>query len=278
MNILFFGDIVGRTGRVAVKEVLPTLKKEYKIDLTIANGENLAGGFSMTFETYREMTEAGIDYFTSGNHIWKKADFLPYLDDKNINILRPANYPENVPGRGVTEIKIKNQKVVIINLAGMVFMPEYLNNPFLEIDKILKSYLPRPVSNRAEADGKAGKLQADSCIIVDFHAEATSEKVCLGHYLDGRVSAVVGTHTHIATADARVLPGGTAYITDVGMAGALESSLGDEFGPCINHFLTALPFKLEVADGPAVVNAVVIKTDNKTGLAKNIQQISKIVK
>jgi len=261
MNILFIGDIVGRTGRNAVKNILPELKQKYQVDFTIANGENIAGGTGMTFETYREMNEAGIDYFTSGNHIWKKTDFIPNLEIKNVNVIRPANYPEGVPGKGFAEVTIDDKKIIIINLLGLVFMPEYLNNPFLTADKILSQL----------------SILNSQIIIVDFHAEATSEKVCFGQYLDGRVSAVLGTHTHIPTADARVLPKGTAYITDVGMAGALDSSIGDELGPIIEHFKTGLPFKLEVAGPPAVVNAVVIKINDKTGLADEIVQIREIV-
>lgn len=262
MKILFIGDIVGRTGRQAVKKILADLKKEYELDFVIANGENLAGGLGMTFETYREMREAGIDYFTSGNHIWKKQDFVPNLEDKSINILRPANYPEQgVPGRGFVEVKVGKEKLLIINLQGAVFMDEYIGNPFLTADKIL-SLTP---------------YNLHLATIVDFHAEATSEKVTLGHYLDGRVSAVIGTHTHIATADARILPKGTAYLTDVGMVGSLNSSLGDELAPIINHFKTGLPFKLEVAPFPAVFNAALIDIDSKTALAKNIELISRVV-
>lgn len=265
MNILFIGDIVGRTGRTAVKKILPQLKKKYEVGFTIANGENLAGGIGMTFETYREMNEAGIDYFTSGNHIWKKADFIPNLDIKDVNVIRPANYPDGVPGKGLAEITINDKKIVVINLLGLVFMDEYFNNPFLTVDSILKSYPSTELG--------AGKLS----IIVDFHGEATSEKVCFGQYLDGRVSAIIGTHTHIPTNDARILPNGSAYITDVGMAGSLNSSIGDELEPIIEHFKTGLPFKLEVAGLPAVVDAVVINIDDKTGLANKITQIREIV-
>lgn len=262
MNILFIGDIVGRTGRQAVKKILPDLKKERKIDFVIANGENLAGGLGMTFETYREMSDCGIDYFTSGNHIWKKQDFIPYLDHKDIHVIRPANYPDpNIPGKGFVELFIKKEKLWLINLLGNVFMDEYISNPFWEIDKILS-----PLTSHCS-----------HLIIVDFHGEATSEKVTLGHYLDGKVSAVIGTHTHIPTADGRILPKGTAYITDVGMVGALNSSIGDEVEPIIRHFKTGLPFKLEVASGPAIFSAVLIQIDSKTKLAKNIELIQKIV-
>lgn len=265
MNILFIGDIVGRTGREAVKKILPDLKEKYQLDFVIANGENLAGGIGMTFETYREMNEAGIDYFTSGNHIWKKADFIPNLDQNDFKVIRPANYPECVPGKGFVEVTVKGKKLLIINLIGLVFMDEYLDNPFLKVDEILKSYPSTALG--------AGNLS----IIVDFHAEATSEKVCLGHYLDGRVNAVVGTHTHIPTADSRVLPKGTAYITDIGMVGSLDSAIGDKLEPVINHFKTGLPFRLEVAPAPAIFNAVVIKIDDKNNSVKNIELIQEIV-
>ena len=262
MNILFIGDIVGRTGRNAVKQILPKLKKDRQIDLVVANGENLASGFGMTYETYRDMNENGIDYFTSGNHIWAKKDFLPYLDDEDVKVLRPANYPDqNLPGKGYDIIKIGSKKILLINLCGLVFMPEYLNNPFNLIDEILQSYADKKVD----------------IILLDFHAEATSEKNCMGHYLDGQVTAVVGSHTHIATADERILPKGTAYITDAGMAGALNSSIGDEVKLAIEHFKTGLPFRGEVAPAPAIFNAVLIEIDDKTNQAKNIELIKEIV-
>lgn len=260
MNILFIGDIVGRAGRTVVKHVLPKLKKEKKIDFVIANGENVAGGSGMTFETYRELTEAGIDYFTSGNHIFKKADFFSYLDDKNIHVLRPANYSNNVSGRGVAELKIKNCKLKIVNLQGLVFLDEYLDNPFRKADDILNE-------------------DKNSITIVDFHGEATSEKVTFGHYLDGRVAAVFGTHTHIQTNDAKILPKSTAYISDVGMCGALYSSLGDELADSTRHFLTGLPFKINPSkEKPHIFNAVLVKIDEESLRAKSIELINEIVK
>jgi len=266
MNILFIGDIVGRSGRQAVKHVLPNLRKEKNIDFVIANGENLAGGTGMTHDTYREMLEAGVDYFTSGNHIWKKGDFASELDSKNIKVLRPANYPESVSGRGFVDLKIENLPrrqagciLKIINLQGLVFMPEYLDNPFLTADKLI------------DQDNKL-------ITIVDLHAEATSEKNCLGYYLDGRVSAVIGTHTHVQTNDARILPKGTAYLTDAGMCGSLNSSIGDNVEYAINHFLNGLPFRLDVAkEKPLVFNAVLINIDEKTTKANSIELINKII-
>ncbi len=259
MQIMFIGDIVGRAGRTVVKHVLPKLKKEKGVDFVIANGENMAGGSGMTFETYRELSESGIDYFTSGNHIFKKADFFPYLDDKNIHVLRPVNYSNNVPGHGAVDLKIKNLKFKIVNLQGLVFLDEYLDNPFRKIDDILNE------------DKK-------SLTIVDFHGEATSEKVTFGHYLDGRVTAVLGTHTHIQTNDARILPYGTAYITDVGMCGSLNSSLGDELADSTHHFLTGLPFKINPSkEKPHIFNAVLIEIDEKSLLAKSIELVNEII-
>lgn len=260
MNILFIGDIIGRPGRQSVKQILPDLKKELEIDFVIANGENLAGGLGMTFETYREMIEAGIDYFTSGNHIWKKSEFVPYLDDSKIKVLRPANYPENVPGRGVVEVRSAKCEVRIINLQGLVFMDEYIDNPFHKINQIIES------SNHG------------IITIVDFHAEATSEKVSFAHYLDGKVTAVIGTHTHVQTNDGRILPKGTAYLSDVGLCGSLNSSIGDELKYSINHFLTGLPFKVEPAkEKPLIFNAVLLKIKEKTKKAQSIEPINKII-
>lgn len=260
MQILFIGDIVGRSGRQAVKNVLPNLRKEKNIDFVIANGENAAGGIGLTHETYRELMEYGIDYFTSGNHIWKKGDFVSDLDKKDIKVIRPANYPDSVSGRGVATINLKPYTLNLINLQGLVFMPEYLENPFLVVDKLINQ--------------EAKKL----ITIVDFHGEATSEKNCLGYYLDGRVSAVIGTHTHVQTNDARILPKGTAYLTDAGMCGSLNSSIGDNVQYAINHFLNGLPFRLDVAkEKPLVFNAVLIDIDEKTTKAKSIELVNKII-
>lgn len=260
MNILYIGDIVGRSGRQAVKKILPDLKKEQAIDLVIANGENLAAGVGMTYETYREMISAGIDYFTSGNHIWAKKEFLPYLDDHKIKVIRPANYPLGVPGRGVAEFKIKGQRIFLINLIGRVFLDEQLNNPFLVVEELLAKI----ASNK-------------SIILVDFHAEATSEKNTLGYFLDGRITAFLGSHTHIPTADYRILPKGTAYISDVGMVGAIHSSIGVELSGVTKHFLTGLPFRNEPAEGAVIFNAVIVNIDEKTLQAKNIELINRLV-
>lgn len=254
MNILFIGDIMGRPGRGAAKKIIPNLKKEYEVDFIFANGENLAGGKGLTFDTYNEMMEAGIDYLTSGNHVFAKADFIPYLDDKKINVLRPANFPDLASGRGIAELKRGKKEIMLVNLMGRALMREGLDNPFSKIDEILKKTTPK-------------------IIIIDFHAETTSEKNAIGLYLDGRVSAVLGTHTHVATNDARVLPKGTAYITDIGMVGALNSVIGVDKNSIIQSYLSGMPSKHEIPGGEAIFCAVLISVDEKNGKAISIEPI-----
>lgn len=260
MNILFIGDIIGRPGRKAVKKIIPDLKKEFNLDLVIANGENLASGLGMTYETYREMIHSGIDYFTSGNDIWCKREFMPYLDEQKIKVLRPANYPPETPGRGQAFIKINHQKISLINLMGRVFINEQLENPFLALDQILEQ----------------NKKNKSQIIMVDFHAEATSEKNAFGYYADGRVSAVLGTHTHVPTADCRILPKGTAYITDIGMTGGLNSCIGADLKLVTKSFLTGLPLKIEPAKGMVTFNAVLLKINDQTAKVEDMQLINKI--
>lgn len=261
MNILFIGDIVGRPGRSAIKKILPDLKKDLRIDLTIANGENLAAGSGITYDTYQEMIKAGIDYFTSGNHIWSKKNFIKYLNEDDIKVLRPANYPEGAPGKGIAEIKVGSNKVIIINILGRVFMGKLIDDPFAVVDKLLNTY-----SNLKTLT-----------VLVDFHAEATSEKNCMGYYLDGRVTSMIGTHTHIPTADARILPKGTSYMTDVGMVGVQDSAIGVDLKPVTESFLTGLPFKNEISSGPVIFSAALIKIDPKLGRAESIELIQRIV-
>lgn len=256
MNILFIGDIIGRPGRSAVKQILPKLKKELEIDFVIANGENLASGIGLTFDSYNEMIEAGIDYLTSGNHVWNKRDFIPYLDDKKIKVLRPANYPEEDPGRGYIDVEVKGKKIRIVSLQGRVFMRDLVDNPFKISEEIL------------------GKKPQFDISFIDFHAEATSEKNSLAYYLDGKVSIFVGTHTHVQTSDARVLPKGTAYITDAGMTGPINSSIGDDLKHSIKSFLTGLPFLIEPAKGDKIFNSVLIKIDSKNRV-KSIETVNK---
>jgi metallophosphoesterase (TIGR00282 family) len=248
MIVLAIGDIIGRPGRRAVAELLPALKKQYRPDLILANAENAAGGFGLSLDTANELLDTGINVLTSGNHIWAQKDILPYLDSE-MPILRPLNYPPGVPGRGY----IDTGAVVIVNLMGRTFMTD-IDCPFRAMDALLPTLDLKPV-------------------IVDFHAEATSEKMAMGRYLDGRVSAVLGTHTHVATADARVLPGGTAYVTDMGMAGPVDSIIGDDSGAVIQRFLTGRPVRLTVARGRAMLNAVVTEIDDESGRAISIKSI-----
>jgi metallophosphoesterase (TIGR00282 family) len=245
MNILFIGDIDGRPGRSAVKQLLPELIDEHSIDLVIANIENASAGNGLTVDNYEDLKKAGIDVFTSGNHIWDRKEAIPLLENTKEPIMRPANYPAGVPGKGFWDIRIKQQKVRILNLMGRVFIKEDLDDPFKKADEILN-------------DCK------DCLTILDFHAETTSEKRAMGYYLDGKVGAVIGTHTHIPTADAQILPKGTAYITDVGFVGPQESILGVTKEIVIERFLTQLPNSFETAPGPVVeFNAVFMKSDGE---------------
>ena len=252
MKILMVGDAVGRPGRRAAAALLPKLRRELEIDLIIANGENAAAGRGLTLGSAEEILGAGVDIITSGNHIWDQKEILNHLDGA-LPILRPLNYPPNSPGRGV----IEQAGVTVINLQGRVFMTN-IDCPFRAADEVLAN-LPR-----------------ESIIIVDMHAEATSEKVALGWYLDGRVSAVLGTHTHVATADTRILPQGTAFVCDVGMTGARDSVIGDDVDCVIRRFLTSMPVRLEVASGPALIlNSVLVEVDEGTGQAQRIQRIDR---
>lgn len=257
MRILMIGDIVGRPGRRAVRETLQTIRQELKLDAIIANGENAAGGNGITGEIANDLFEYGIDLLTMGNHVWDKREAVSYID-KEIRIVRPANYPPGTPGRGAGIYNINGHKIGIINLSGRVYLST-LDCPFRLADDLLAS-----LRNEARI------------IIVDFHAEATSEKMALGWYLDGKVSAVLGTHTHIQTADERVLPKGTAYISDVGMTGPRDSILGVKTELVLEKFTTQMPVRFEVADGPYQFNAVVVDIDETTGTATDINRIFNI--
>lgn len=259
LKILFIGDIVGRPGRNAVKEFLPELVEKYSIDFVIANGENLSGGSGMTFEKYKEMIDVGIDLFTSGNHIWKNKNIIPHLDDPGIMVLRPVNYPKGVPGRGMKVLEKNGKKLLVVNLQGRVFMDDYVDEPFSLISKYAD-------------DNK------DLPILVDFHAEATSEKVALVNFLDGKVSAIVGTHTHVQTSDEKILFCGTGYITDVGMVGPEDSVLGVEKEIIIEKFLTQLPVSHKVATGAVEFGAVMLTIDQKDKKTKNILRIKEVLK
>jgi len=249
LNILVIGDIVGKPGRKAVAELVKPLREEYQINMVIANGENAAGGLGITPEIVEELMGAGVDAFTSGDHIWAQKEIIPYLDGP-MPVLRPLNYPAPAPGRGYV---VKNG-VAVVSLIGRTFMNHYVDCPFRAMDKLIPE-LQTPV------------------IIVDFHAEATSEKVALGRYLDGRVSAVLGTHTHIGTIDTNVLPQGTAYVTDIGMAGPIDSIIGDEVDTALHRFLTSLPHRISVAKGKSMLNAILVNIDERSGRATGIKRI-----
>jgi len=257
LRILFIGDIVGRPGRQAVAQMLPGLKEELSPDFVIANGENAAGGMGITQETAVEILQAGVDVITLGNHVWRRPEVYPYLDEEP-RILRPANYPSGVPGRGWEVYSTgTGEPVGVVNVCGRVFMDD-LENPFRAADSILETLAPET-----------------SVILVDFHAEATSEKAAFGWYLAGRVGAVIGTHTHVQTADERILPGGTAYITDVGMTGPVDSVIGVKTDLIISRFLTQMPSKFEVAEGDVLLSAVIVDLDASTGSAVGIERLQR---
>lgn len=265
IKVLFFGDIFGKIGRQALKKVLPQLIKKLKPDLVLANVENLAHGLGVTKKTLQEIKEIGVDFFTSGNHIWKKKEVLELFCDPEFKdiLLRPANYPDGVPGSGYKLVPVKQYFLLVINLLGRVFMKENLDCPFRKAEEIL-----------AKNDFK--KINGT---IVDFHAEATSEKVSLGHWLDGKVSAVLGTHTHIGTQDAKILPGGTAYLSDIGMVGAKDSVIGIKKDGPIKEFLTQVPQTFEIPEkGETVVNAVFFTIDPKTKKTTIIQRVDQEIK
>ena len=257
MNILFFGDVVGEPGRHAIKKILPEWQKKYELDFVIANGDNLAHGKGVTKRSLDELLESGVDLVTSGDHTWSKKEVISILEDKKVPLIRPANFSERSPGRGYWTTQLRTKKIMVINLIGRVFMKQQCNNPFEVINEIL---------DKEDAD----------IIIVDFHAEATAEKVCMGWHLDGRVSAVLGTHTHIPTADAQILPNGTAYISDVGMVGPKNSSLGADKDLTLESFIKEMPFNYEIADGPVKINAVLIETE-KGKKSKKIKLLEEIV-
>ncbi len=252
MRILAIGDIIGKPGRKAIRELLPSLRHEYRIDLIIGNGENVAGGIGITPSTARELFDSGIDVITTGNHVWAHKEINPYLDG-SLAIIRPLNYPPGTPGRGY----LSRNGVVVVNLIGRTFMGNF-DCPFRAMDQLL-----------AKLEGKS------TIIIVDFHAEATSEKVAMGWYLNGRVSAVLGTHTHVGTIDARILSGGTAYVTDIGMVGPMDSVIGDDPDSVINRFLTQIPRRLSVGSGTVTFNAILVEVSEETGEAIDIRRIQR---
>ncbi|MBI1317421.1 MAG: TIGR00282 family metallophosphoesterase [Candidatus Hydrogenedens sp.] len=255
MKILFVGDVVGRPGRLAVAKQLPALRRARAVDVVVANAENAAGGHGATPEILRELQGYGVDAFTMGNHTWRKHAIYSALDSMP-NIVRPANYPEGAPGRGAAVIKLRDgRKLGILNIMGRVYM-EPLECPFRAADRLLP-----------------GLREETPLILVDVHAEATSEKVAMGWHLDGRCTAALGTHTHVQTGDEWILPGGTAYLTDTGMCGPMFSVIGTEREPVLKRFLTGLPQSFNVAKGPAMFCAVLVEADEETGQARSIERI-----
>ncbi len=254
MRILVVGDVIGRPGRKAVRNLVPGLRHDMQLDLVIANGENAAGGKGLTPETADELLGSGVDVITSGNHIWAQKEVLPLLDD-DTPIIRPLNFAPGVPGRGYAW----RRNVLVVNLIGRTFMGD-ADCPFRAMNQLL--------------DGLTQKPEA---IVVDFHAEATSEKQAMGRYLDGRVSAVVGTHTHVGTVDTRVLTKGTAFVTDVGMVGPSDSVIGDNVDEVLHRFLTHMPQRLSVGKGPVVFNSVLVETEPDTGRATRISRVDREV-
>jgi len=256
IRILFIGDIVGRPGRDLVKQGLAAIVEQHSIDFVIANAENSAAGFGITREIGEQLLDLGVEVMTSGNHIWDKKEALDYIGIEP-RLLRPANYPAAAPGNGSYLARTSTGvSVGVINVMGRVFMVN-IDDPFRVVLQQIEALKPRT-----------------RIIFVDFHAEATSEKIAMGWHLDGKVTAVVGTHTHVQTADDRILPKGTAYLTDVGMTGPHDSIIGVEVEPALNRFLTALPQKFETATGNPRLNAVIVEADEATGRAVDIERLS----
>ena len=259
MRILFIGDVIAKPGRLAIAALLPALRADLALDLVIANGENSAGGVGITRATATSLFAAGVDLLTTGNHVWRQREALTYLPTTT-NIVRPANLPPGAPGLDATLLDVGGAPVLLTNAIGRVFMAP-MDDPFRALDAVLARY--------------AGAARV---VVVDVHAEATSEKRALGFYLDGRASLVVGTHTHVPTADAQILPGGTAYVTDVGMVGPLHSVIGTEVAPVVQRYLTALPHKAGTATGATIqFNAVLADIDDASGRARAIERVDRLV-
>ena len=252
MLILAVGDVIGKPGRRALARFLPEIKRQYGVDFTIVNAENVAGGIGVTPDTATDLIDAGADVLTSGNHVWAQKDILPVLDSE-MPLIRPLNYPPGVPGRGY----FITRGVMVVNLIGRTFIGNF-ECPFRTMDALLEQVQDKP-----------------PVVVVDFHAEATSEKVALGRYLDGRVSAVLGTHTHVGTIDAQILPRGTAYVTDIGMTGPVDSIIGDDADNVIQRFLTQLPHRMSAGKGKTTLNAMLVRVDNVTGRATAIERIQR---
>jgi hypothetical protein len=257
LDLLFIGDIVGRPGRDAVAAYLERQRDEKALpDLVIANGENASGGFGLTKDTFGELLGMGIGVVTLGNHAWDKREIFDYISEADC-LVRPLNYPEGTPGRGWTIVEVAGVPVGVINVMGRVYMGTSLDCPYRAVDEVL-----------------AGWGQDVRVVLVDIHGEASAEKMGLGWHLDGRVSLVVGTHTHVQTADETILPGGTAYLTDAGMSGPARGVIGMKAELAVRKMMTQLPVRLEVADGPAQVNGVRVKVEAETGRAIAIERVN----
>jgi metallophosphoesterase (TIGR00282 family) len=255
MRFLFIGDVVGAPGREMIQEYLPKLKEKHQPHITIINGENAAAGKGITEKIYKEFLERGAQVITMGNHTWAKKEVFEFIDDAKY-LIRPANFPKGTPGKGIVFLNMNGKEIAVINLQGRSFL-EPLDDPFRKIDELIESAKKRT-----------------NIIFLDFHAEATSEKLAMGMYVDGRISAVAGTHTHIQTADERIFPGGTAYITDAGMTGPYDAILGVEKEAVIKRFQTGLPVRFEVdKKGRTQLNALFVDVDEKTGNAVKIKRI-----
>jgi 2',3'-cyclic-nucleotide 2'-phosphodiesterase len=254
MRVLFIGDIVGKPGRAGLARVMPELRERHRPDMVIANGENTAGGLGITEKIAIELLNLGVDVITTGNHVYKHREVYPFLD-RTDRVLRPANYPHSNPGRGSTVVEVSGRRVGVLNLSGALYL-RVARSPFIDVD----THLSRLADSGAEA------------VIVDFHCELTSEKVAMGWHLDGRVAGVLGTHTHVPTADARVLPGGTAYVSDVGMTGSRAGVIGVRREQALESFVTQMPVRFETAEEDVWVNAVVVEV-REDGLADSIEQV-----
>lgn len=260
MNILMAGDIVGSPGRKAVDKLLPVLREEEQIDFVVANAENAAGGRGVTAKIARALYETGVDAITMGDHLWDQKELMAYIaEDKRL--LRPLNLSPQSPGRGWTTLPADGVLVTVVSLQGRVFMPPHADCPFRAVDDLLR-----------------GNDIKSHIIVVDMHCEATSEKIAMGRYLDGRVSAVFGTHTHVQTADDCILPGGTAYITDIGMTGPKDSVLGRQVEPVLKRFVTGMPAKFEVASGDVRLEGIIVDVDASSGRARSIRRVQRKLK
>jgi len=259
VNLLFIGDVVGSPGRRAVKELLPKIKQEHSVDVVIANCENAAGGSGITIATARELFDSGVEVMTMGDHLWDQKDIYHLLEREN-RMLRPINYPHGTPGRGMLILeKPGYPSVAVLNVQGRTFMAD-LENPF-----------------RAIQEGVNAARQKTSVIFVDVHAEATSEKIAMGRMLDGKVSAVIGTHTHVQTADEQIFPGGTAFLCDAGFTGPHESVIGRDYHAVVQRFLTNMPQRFEVASERIMLQGAVVSVDEQTGKARSIKRVSELL-